>query len=205
LSGDIFICITAKNEQPLFLIKGITLGLRYLAGVLIQPGLQGKSERVQFFHAVPLYFDAKLSRNSPPVIVQSPEEIETDINKENEENSLLKTRRKVLTGKLLSEQQPEKPVKLIYYNYNEKGIEQVSNTDGDPAKKSPLNIRNDRVNAVGIIIFHPSGVPGGPFDENSQDNQQYPAPAFHQPAKQTGNEFLQMGVILNLLGIRLLN
>jgi hypothetical protein len=146
-----------------------------------------------------------LHRYAPPVIIQSPEQVEADINKQDKENSLLKTGCQVLARKLPLKNQAEKPVELIYYYYNEKSVEQVPDTERNPAKKKPLHLGNGRINPIGIIIFHPAGVPGGPFDENRQDYKQYPAPAFHQPAKQTGNEFLQEGVILNVLGIRALN
>jgi len=69
-----------------------------------------------------------------------------------------------LPGKLFLKDQSEETVELIYNNYDKKEIEQVPYADWNPSKEKSLDIRNGWVKPIGIIVFDPPGVPGGPFD-----------------------------------------
>jgi hypothetical protein len=76
-------------------------------------------------------------------------------------------------------------------NHKKKSIEKITDTKGQPAEQKPLYPCNNGIDPIGVMILYPTGIPGSPFDEYSEQDKQNPAPAFHKPVKQAGKKTLQ--------------
>jgi hypothetical protein len=133
-----------------------------------------------------------LIRNTLAVIIQAPEKIEENIDEKKKEEELLQAGDQVLPGESFFENSFEELEGLEQNHQSQKAIENIPYTERYPTKKKPLRLCDPWKKPLAIVLLYPIRIPGCPFDENAQNDQDYPTPAFHQPGKQTGKELLQV-------------
>jgi len=80
--------------------------------------------------------------NSDPVIIESPKQVEKNIDEQKKENALLQGNNEKFSGKPALKQVLEELKSSEYDNKNQKSIKKVADTERYPAKKKPLHFGN---------------------------------------------------------------
>lgn len=162
----------AKDRIPLF--PG------HLPGIIIQPGLQGDGQGIEVGHGIGGHPQFELTGDSPPVVVEAPEQVEEDINEEEEKDSLLQPGYKIGPVELPGKKEAEKLVGAKEDDQDEEAVEKVADADRYPPEYKALKTCNQRVDAVGVVALHPVRIETHPFDTDGRQDQEDPGPAFHE-------------------------
>src|SRR6218665_1184446 len=112
------------------------------------------------------------------------------MNKQEKEDPLLQRFDKILTVELFLDHQPEKTENAVDQYNDQEGVEQIADAERNPTKEKALDSSDRGIQTVGIVSFNEAMIKRDPFYGDTKQDQQYPAPAFHQALKQPGNKLL---------------